>query len=448
MRKSNFIVVMVLLSGSALVRGQVVSPNGNVSPMASTFGNGQSATLKYTGENGITNEFVFATGYQFSYDDNVLGANGSAKQSDEVHDLNANVRLLHVGPRWNTSIEYVPFYEFYNQFTQYNRLDQHLAADFTANLSPRWALRLRDTFDDLTNPYGPGAAGGLGSPSALNSTIFVPLAAERGNSSRADLVWNQNGRNSAFAFGGYQIRDFTQIVTSGNALINTQGPSGGFEYSWRPSEHTNLAMLYLFERLDFSGALPAGSPSRLDIHGLLPSFGWQPSPRVQVTAFAGPEIANQTVNPIAPSTTPIYAQQIVWAGGGTVSGQAEHTAWYVTPQRIVADGGGYFSYVISTSVNAAVRQELPFPGRWNATVGFEAANNDAFSAETNNINLTGQSASFELQRPFGERIITQVNYNFTHQSGSQALPAGVEFNRNRISIGINYQWNATPRIRR
>lgn len=440
----------LLVGASSLLHGQVTSPNANAAPVVSTFGNADAATLQYSAESGPINEFLLSTGYQFSYDDNVLGATGNLKQGDQVHDLNAQVQLLHAGPRWNTSIEYIPFYEFYGHFTQYNRLDQHMAADVTATLSPRWAVRMRDSFDDLTNPYGPGGIGGngLGSPSSLNSTIFVPLASERGNSARADLVWNQRGRNSAFVFGGFENRDFTQIVPGGRSLINTQGPTGGADYSWRTTEHTSVGMLYLFERLDFGGALPVGSPKRLDIHGILPSFGWQPSPTVQITAFAGPEVANQTIQPVAPSTTPTTAQQIVWAGGGTISRQSSRTSWFVIPQRIVADGGGYFSYVISTSINAAIRQELPFASKWDATVEFQAAKNEAFSAETTNINLTGQSATFQLQHPLGERLMTNLNYDFTRQSSSQSNVTGVNFNRNRVSLGISYQWSASPQMRK
>ncbi|HWA96030.1 MAG TPA: hypothetical protein VG844_15625 [Terracidiphilus sp.] len=449
MRLRTIIATMGLLSTAAFLHSQVVSPNNNAAPFAAAFGNGEAATLQYAGENVPSNEFVFSTGYQFSYDTNVLGASDPSGNGDQVHDLNAQVRFLHAGPRWNTTFEYIPYYEFYGKYTQYNRLNQHLSADITATLNPKWSLRLRDSFDDLTNPYGPGSlsGGGLGSPSSLNGTIFVPLASEQGNSSRADLIWTPNGRTNAFIFGGFETRDFSQIVDTGSSLINTQGPSGGAEYSWRSTEHTDIGMLYLFERLKFSGALPVGSPKQLDIHGFLPSFGWQVSPTVQVTAFAGPEIANQTVFPTAPSTALIHDQQVVWAGGGTVSLQKNRTSWYVTPQRIVADGGGYFSYVISTSVEAAVRQQLPFSSLWDVTLAFQAAKNEAFSAESTNLNLVGQSASVELEHPITERIIARARYNFTHQNASQGGPAGADFDRNRISLGINYQWSAAPRLR-
>lgn len=450
MRLRTIIATMGLLSSAALLHGQVVSPNNNSAPFAAAFGNGEAATLEYSSDAAPTNEFIFSTGYQFAYDTNVIGAANASGNGDQVHDLNALIRLLHVGPRWNTSIEYVPYYEFYGKFTQYNRLNQHLSADIGAKLNTKWSIRLRDSFDDLTNPYGPSSASGsgLGSPSSLNGTIFVPLASEQGNSARADLVWTPNGRTNAFIFGGFENRNFTQIVDTGDTLINTQGPSGGAEYSWRSTEHTDLGVLYLFERLNFSGALPVGSPKRLDIHGFLPSFGWQVNPSVQVTVFAGPEIANQTIYPIAPSTDLVHEQQVVWSGGGTVSLQKNRTSWYVSPQRIVADGGGYFSYVISTSVEAAVRQRLPFSSIWDATVSFGAAKNEAFSAETTNLNLMGQSAAVELEHPLGERLVTKVRYNFTHQSTAQNGPVGADFNRNRISLGINYQWSTGSRLRR
>ncbi len=450
MRLSTIIATMGLLAATASLHGQVVSPNDNAAPFAAAFGNGDSSTLQYAGEKIPTNEFVFSTGYQFSYDTNVLGASSSSGNADQVHDLNAQIRLLHTGPRWSTTIDYVPYYEFYGKFTQYNRLNQHLNADITATLNPRWSLRLRDSFDDLTNPYGPGSlsGGGLGSPSTLNGTIFVPLASEQGDSARADLVWTPNGRTNAFIFGGFETRDFAQIQNTSTSLINTQGPSGGAEYSWRSTERTDVGMLYLYERLKFSGALPAGSPKQLDIHGLLPSFGWQVSPNMQVTAFAGPEIANQTVFSTVPSAPLIHDQQVVWAGGGTISMQKNRTSWYITPQRIVADGGGFFSYVISTSVNAAVRQQLPVSSLWEVTLAFQAAKNEAFSAESTNLNLVGQSASVELEHPLGERIITRFRYNFTHQNASQGGPTGADFDRNRISLGINYQWSAAPHLRR
>ncbi|HEX7730024.1 MAG TPA: hypothetical protein VF392_13405 [Terracidiphilus sp.] len=447
MKKVLIITASLLLLAPVLVRAQVVSPTAVTPPTATAYGNGDSPTLDYFGQAVPTNQFVFATGYQFSYDDNVVALAGSSKKSDEVNDINAQVKISHLGPRWTTSIEYVPFYEFYNEFSQYNRLNQHMVADINAKLNQRWSLRIRDNFDDLTSPSGSSVNSGSGSPSGLNPSIFVPLAAEQGNNARVDLVWQPNGRNSAFIYGSYENRDFTQIITGGNNLINTRGPNTGAEYTWLPSEHTAIGALYLFSRLDFSGALPVGSPERLDIHGFLPSMGWRPSATMQITAFGGVEFANQTIAPVTPSTARTYKNQVLWAAGGSIAGQRNRTSWYIVPQRLVTDGGGYFSFVVSTSVNAAVRQQLPLPGRWDATINFLAAKNEAFAGQSNSLNLNAQTASVGVEHLFTQSLRAQARYDFIHQTNSNSAPINAEFDRNRVAVGIYYQWTAISQRR-
>lgn len=442
-------ILIALMSFLPLVLFAQPESNGASSQAVMPFGSGQRTSLQYANKQAPENALMLDTGYQATYDDNVIGVSGAARRGDEEQGFGAHLTVLRQSPKLSAFIEYSPSYEFYEELREYNRFDQYLGADMELKLSSRWSLRVRDVFDDQSNPYqtelNSATENGLGSPSTLNSTIYVHLAAQQSNSARADLLWQANARNSAYLFAGYEFRNYTGVHAQSQSLTDTRGDSAGAEYAWRASEHATLGALYLFQHFDLSGTLPAGSPSRLDLHGVLPSLGWRPRPSVAITAFAGPQVVIQTMAPTAAASSPAsLPSQVEWAGGGTIYRQMDRTAWFLSAQRMVNDGGGLMAYVISSTFNAGFHQRVPLPGRWDATWQIALTQNRGLKGSNGAENLTEQSAGFNLEHPFRSNLTARLMYDFARQNRTEMLPVGAAFHRNRVSLGIYFRWGTFP----
>ena len=449
MNRNPIIAIAFVLLLPALLQAQPESPVHSTDAAVPPYGSGEQTALQYAGVQTPSNTITLDTGYEGAYDDNVLGATGARRQGDQVHDLSANISILRQTPQMNLLLEYMPFYEFLGRFSQYNRFDQHLSADASFNLGQHWSLRIRDVFDDQMSSYRSGlsslAASGLGSPSTLNTSIYVPFVDQQSNSSRVDLSWQGNTRNSAFLFGGYEFRNFSGTPSKSVSLLDTRGESAGAEYDWRAREHLTVGLLYLFQRLDFLGTPPVGSPTRLDVHSAYPSIGMRLRPTVQVTAFAGPQFVSATASSAPwPYGVPVVSNQIEWSAGGTLSRQTDKSSWSVSAQRMVSDGGGFFSFVISTNYSAGLRYMLPLQSRWDATWNVGIAQNHALSIGNTTADLYSQGASFGLEHPLRDNVMTRLSYDFINQSGTGSLPVGSDFHRNRVSLGIYFRWTGVP----
>jgi hypothetical protein len=434
----------------------VLSAQGGNAPTSVTQdpipdGGVQRMNLKYSGELPATNLFMLDNGYQATYDDNVLGGTGTDRQGDRIQDISAHLTFVRMNPRFKVSVEYTPYYESYGEWTEYNRLDQFLSSDLSFKASARWTIRARETFDDQTGTYPPDLNGSqdtginLGSPSTLNTTVYVPLASQQGSSSRMDLIWQPSVRTSVSEFGSYDFRNLSDRSSQSESLMNTNEAAGGAQYAWRVNEHATVGLLYLFQRLNLTGDLPAGSPSRLDSQSILPSLEWRLRPSLEITAFAGPSAVKQIV-PLETGAIQISTidREFSWMGGGTIAGQANRSSWFLSAQRLVNDGGGFLTFVVSSSINAGLRRQLPIPGRYDAIWNIQVVQNRALDTSSGAQNLNSQSATFSLERTFYEYLTARLGYDFTRQTSDEALPLGADFHRNRVSLCIYYHWKRIP----
>jgi hypothetical protein len=448
--KANIIVLLLLCLPSVL-KAQGGNAPTSVTQDAIPDGGVQRMNLQYSGELSASNLFMLDNGYQAAYDDNVLGATGAVRQGDRIQDISAHLAFVRTNPRLKASIEYTPYYEFYEKWTEYNRLDQFLNSDLSLKVSARWTIRARETFDDQTGTYPSNLNGSqdtginLGSPSTLNTTVYVPLANQQGSSSRMDIVWQPSVRTSVSAFGSYDFRNLSDRSSQIESLMNTNEAAGGTQYAWRVNEHSTVGLLYLFQRLNLTGDLPAGSPSRLDSQSVLPSLEWHPRPSLEITAFAGPSSVKQ-IMPLEAGATlgNSIDRQISWMGGGTIAGQTNRSSWFLSAQRLVSDGGGFLAFVVSSSINAGLRRQLPLPGRYDAIWNIQVVQNRALGPSGSAQDLNAQSATFGLERAIHENMTARLGYDFTRQTSDEVLPLGAGFHRNRISFSINYHWKRIP----
>ncbi len=206
MSRRTFILIALMPLLPLVLDAQSEGNGGASSPAVMPFGSGQQTSLQYANRQGPKNALMLDTGYETTYDDNVIGVSGAARRGDEEQGFGAHLTVLRQSPKLNAFIEYSPSYEFYAQLREYNRFDQYLGADMELLLSSRWSLRVRDVFDDQSNPYqtelNSPTGNGLGPPSTLNSTVYVPLAAQQSNSTRADLLWQGRCEKLRICFRG------------------------------------------------------------------------------------------------------------------------------------------------------------------------------------------------------------------------------------------------------
>jgi hypothetical protein len=405
---------------------------------AEIFGSGQRPSVDYAGEKPPTNVFFAETGYYAAYDSNPAGLSMGA-QADLVQDTTGHFVLLHNGPRLDALIEYLPYYEAYQHYSEWNRFNQLFSADVELKATEHWSFRIRDDFTDQTGLYTPqtgeSAVSGVGSPTSLNNTVLAPLSNERGNSIRADATYQWSERTSLAAFVGYETRTFSGQIP-GTLLYDTNGESGGGQYAWRASEHTTLGVLYLFQRVDISGQLQPGDATRMDVQSALPTVGWKPRPSVDLEFFGGPQAVKQY------GAGPAPLSQVEWAGGGTLTLQGQRSAVLFTAQRLVSDGGGLLSFVSNSYAAVSVRRRLL--GQWDGTLGLSVAQNQSLGIADGSSNLNAQTASFDLERRLRRNLVFEAGYAYARQTSSGTAPAGADFHRNRVISGLSWQWGTIP----
>ena len=351
------------------------------------------------------------------------------------------------------SIDYQPYFQFYQHLTQYDRVNQTLNADATFALGAHWSFQVRDAFSDQTGTFqtGPGQplVPGLGGPTTLNSNIYSPLAAQRSNNSRADLTYRRSSRTSVSFFGGYDKRTISKQPSSVESLLDTVGYAGGFQYSYRLSNHATLGALYTFQDLQYLGNVPVGYPSRTITHSAFLSLGWKATPSVSLQVFGGPQYLppNQLVTDQSTESAPVNTKTPglwSWAAGGSLAKTTEKTTFQLAGGRAVTDGGGLLTTVTSTYASLGVNRRLirRWSASWNATGSEGKTLNYGLGAGK----INSLSASAGLDHPLTEQLDARLSYTFTRQYSTGVVPFGsdLNFNNSIVSLTISYQLKKIP----
>jgi hypothetical protein len=437
------------LSFGAGLWAQTGAPTSGASTMAMPFGGGQQPSLSYAGQGVPANEILLSAGSEAGYDSNVLGGAGSARAGDELYAFGPHFSVLHQGLHFVLEVDYQPYFQMYQRTTQYNHVNQSLAFDTKVKLTSQWTFHVRDSFTSQTALYQPDLGDsfvtGLGPPTTLNTSIYVPFASERDNNVRFDIGYQGSTRSSISFFGAYGQRDYLgQSTSSSQPLLNTQSVSGGWQYNYRLSEHATFGTVVMFQRFNSSGALPLGGASRVTTVSVLGSFGWHARPTVTISAFGGPQysIPEGVVETGSAVVQPV-SNQLGWAAGGTISKQAGKTSFFATVNRMVSDGGGYLAYARSSTLDFGIRRHLG--RRWDATLDLMAAQNTSFDIGFGSGNFKTQNANIGFQHPISDKLSAHISYSFTREGSSGGfLPFGADFDRNRVTVGVSYQLKGIP----
>jgi len=450
LRASISLVVFVMLLLPVCLEAQTASPAALVPAQSLVYGSGGQTPLRYEGEAAPVNQLALSMGVSTFYDDNVLETN-SLRRGDEAVSFGSHLTLSRQTENLTISFDYLPYFVLYRQIDQYNRLNHTADLNLTYRLSSHFNLGLYDTFS-YQNGFFQSLAGqqimsGLGSPTALNQTILPYTVRTLTNSSGLDLTYVKSQRTSLTLTGGYFQQKFGNQVVAGQPLYNSRGVSGSLQYQYRVTKHTSFGFLLLHQDSTFRGGEVFGNNLRFQIESAFVSVGSRMSPTVSATIFGGP----QYVRLIGASELRVGGAigPFQVSGGGSITKQVRKTALDLSVQRIVSDSGGLSTLVKSTMASFGVRQRLV--GRWEANWQGGAAR-----AETSLLlcgcwmteGLFGEFEAlfgeFALVRPLSSGATLHVSYESMHQLSKGTLLIPGTFDRNLVTIGIDYQLKTIP----
>jgi AMIN domain len=405
------------------------------------YGDGEKAGLNYAGTSPPRNILTLGLSVGSSYDDNIF-SNKLQRVGDVVLQFGPSINVRREGKRLSLALSYQPNFRIYRKSPEENAVDQMLGFDTGYQVSSRFSFRGRT--------YGSYTAGifqptqneeflpGLGSPSSLNGTVFTPTARQLTWSSRLDASYLASPRDLIDLFVGQSTLDFRRQISNTGILQNTKQLDAGLVYQHRLSPHTTLGINYQYEGIRF------GPDSRTLVHSAFFSYAQQVSPSITLSVFGGPQFShlNEVIAlPLGSFTfrIPFSLATSNWALGGTLTKQLDKTAFQLTAQHQVSDGGGLFGAVVSSSVGTSLRRRLP--GRWDAIWSAGYADNRNLDTTHSRGAYRSLTAGAGFQRPLSEKLSVRVGYDFLHQQGSGQSQLFGDFDRDLWSVQFEYRFH-------
>jgi hypothetical protein len=406
-----------------------------------TYGDGEKAGLNYVGTSPSRNIVALGFNVGSSYDDNIFG-NSQQRVGDVAFQFGPSLNVRREGQRLNLALSYQPHFRIYRRASDLNMVDQTLGFDAAYRATSRFAFRGRTSAYYTTGILQPnrneGFLPGPGSPSSLNDTLFTPTARQHTWSSRIDASYQVSPHDSIDLFAGQSTLDFGQQSSNTGSVQNTKQKNTGLVYQHRLSPHTTMGINYQYEDISF------GSDSRTFVHSPFFSYAQQVSPSLTLSVYGGPQFShlNEVIAlPLGPFTLriPVSVATLNWALGGTVTKQLDKTAFQLTAQHQVSDGGGLFGAVVSSSVGTSLSRHLP--GRWDAI--WSAGYGDNRSLDTTHSRGAYQSltAGFGLARSLTEKLNVRVGYDYIHQQGTGQSQQFGNFDRDLWSVQFSYRFH-------
>jgi AMIN domain len=416
------------------------APRGSASG-PQTYGNGEKAGLNYSGTTPLRNILMLGLNMGSEYNDNVLGSN-QQRVGDVDFLIGPSLSLRREGTRLSLALSYQPNFRIYRKAFEPNAVDQALVFDGNYRVTSRFAFRARTSAFYTTGILQPSQneefLAGLVAPSSLNQTVFTPTARQLGISSRIDATYQPRAHDSIDLFLSQSTLDFKQQISSAGSLQNTIDRDAGLLYQHRLTRHITLGGNYLLQDIRF------GANSRTRVHSAFFSYAQQLSRSVTVSVFGGPQYLHNHdlfLLPLGPSTLEIPINEATWhwAMGGTLTKQIDKSAFQLTAQHQVSNGGGLIGAVVSTSAGASLRQRLP--GRWDAIWSGSYAKNSSLSSGTFASDYQSETAGIAFERPVTEKLSVRIGYDFLRQRGTgQSLLLG-SFDRDLLSVQFSYRFH-------
>jgi hypothetical protein len=438
LRASISLVVFVMLLPVGL-GAQTASPAPPPPAQPSVYGSGVQTPLRYAGEVAPVNQLALSMGVSTFYNDNILQSN-LQRLSDEAVSFESHLALSRQTENLTITFDYLPYFLLYRQVTQFDRLNHNAGLNLTYRVSSHFNLGLHDNFSYQNGVFqsltGQQIMSGLGSPTALNQTVFPYTIRTLSNSSGLDLTYVKSQRTSLTLMGGYNQQKFGNQGVAGQPLYNSRGESGGLQYQYRVTEHTSFGLLLLHQDSTFGGGGASGN-LRFQIESASVSVGSLVSPTVTATIFGGAQYIRTIGQPAAGAG---IADQVQPSGGVSITKQVRKTALDLSARRTVADGNGLYTLVKNTTAGLGLRRRLM--GRWEANWHGDIARAEGsqFASERTD----ALSGVFGLNRPLSSGAMLRVSYETVHQLSRGTLAIWENFDRNQVTISIDYKLKAIP----
>ncbi len=448
-RYSLGVLLLVLAPLSAWGQSTDTTSSGVRRPSA--FGSGEQPGLGYARESSPQSLLFVSLDTEGAYDTNALNTS-KERIEDVTYTFGPRIALLQRRKHLNLGLDYQPYFLGYRKTNQLDQLNQTLSFDSSYIVSPRFAVRLRDSFRYLsysTGIFEPRSSKEfvpvLGSPTSSNQTVLTPVARTQQNDARVDVLYQISRRSSLDLFGGFLNRKFTHRTTESQRLFNLDGANGGLVYSYRLSQASTLGALYSLENFSFGGQ------ARLVSHSTFFSYALQLSPTITLSVYGGPQFSRLHdsftfeipffIYRLRFTRRVVHAQ---WnpAFGGSFIRRSRKTVFEVSGQRWVTGGGGFFRASTDLVADLNVRRRLA--GRWNVLLAAGYVQNNALSLGFFESKIRYASAGFGLERRLTVSLTGRIGYNYLRQRGSGLLPLLADVDRNRVSLGLFYQVRGIP----
>jgi len=420
---------------------QTTSPTASGSAQVTAFGAGNQTPLRFQGESVPTNQMFLSVGASTFYDDDVFATN-SRRAGDEAFSIDSHVGITRQTERLTASFNYSPFFLLYRQMDQYDRLNHSASLGLTYRLTSRFSLGLYDTISYQNGVY-PSLAGqqimsGLASPTALNQMIVPYTVRTLSDVAGLGLTFVKSQRTS-LTFSGNYIQEKYGNQTPGQPLYNANGASGGMALQYRLTEHTSFGILLLHQDTTYRGGHFFGYRLRSQVESTFFSVGSSLSPTVTVTVFIGPQYI-RTIGQESAGVGLIGHFQT--SGGASITKEVRRTALDLSVQRSISDGGGLYASVIDNTATFGVRRQLV--GHWEAGLHGGVAQADPSLFQNANGRTDALTASIGIERPFSHGAVFRISYVTWHQLSHGTLPNAANYDRDQVTVGIDYQLKAIP----
>jgi len=119
--------------------------------------------------------------------------------------------------------------------------------------------------------------------------------------------------------------------------------------------------------------------------------------------------------------------------------QLDKTAFQLTAQHQVSDGGGLLGAVVSSSVAGSLRRRLP--GRWDAIWSAGYANNSSLDTTSSRGAYQSLTAGAGLARSLTEKLSVRVGYDYIRQLSTGQSQLFGDFGRDLWSIQFSYRFH-------
>ena len=376
------------------------------------------------------------------YDDNVNSI-ASQRVGDEALSLSSQLNMMRQTEHVTINFGYTPFFMLYRQNSQFDKLNHAANLSMNFQLTPRFSLGLQDAFSYLDGVYptltGQEILSGSAPPTALNQVIVPPTARTLTNSGGMNLTFTKSRRTSLTLSGGYTQQKFGSQAVAGQQLYSSMGLSGGLQYQYRVTEHTNFGLLLLHQDSTYSGGEVFGNRLRSQSESAFLSIGSRLSSSVSVTIFGGPQYV-RTIGAMAPGAG--IAGKFLGAGGGSITKEVHKTALNLSVQRMVSSGGGLYAEVVQTSADFGVRRRLV--GQWEAGVHGMGARVDTSLFQGTPGNTESLTGGIDFSRPLRGGSALRISYENMHQLSGGTLPISADFLRNEVTISFDFRLKAIP----